>query len=128
MALFGRQGAQVHAARCSPYTRHQEWECSGCGTSNYLTRSWCRECWQPPVVQRPDASAVEDDEAWGSWSSRAAPSASAPAIAGLAHYDTIFSDGALLSGGTTAIVPRADQAEDAPSSSTPSPPPARRRR
>jgi hypothetical protein len=76
-------------------------------------------CWQPPVTQRPDAPADEDDEDWEPWSSRAAPSGSATAIGGLACYDAIFSEGVLPGGGTTPVVPHPDQAEDAPSGATP---------
>jgi len=122
MALLGQQEVQARSARNSPHARHQEWECSSYGASKYLTRLWCRMCWQPPVTQRPDAPADEDDEDWGPWSSRAAPSGSATAIGGLACYDAIFSEGVLPGGGTTPVVPHPDQAEDAPSGATPSPP------
>jgi hypothetical protein len=122
MALLGRQEVQARSARNSPHARHQEWECSSYGASKYLTRLWCRMCWQPPVTQRPDAPADEDDEDWEPWSSRAAPSGSATAIGGLACYDAIFSEGVLPGGGTTPVVPHPDQAEDAPSGATPSPP------
>ena len=122
MALLGRQEVQARSARNSPHARHQEWECSSYGASKCLTRLWCRMCWQPPVTQRPDAPVDEDDEDWEPWSSRAAPSGSATAIGGLACYDAIFSEGVLPGGGTTPVVPHPDQAEDAPSGATPSPP------